>query len=226
VSAPAPFAIHDPDVVLTDLALAVLGAWLAWRLARAPATGTMAKSGVLVMGALASAAFWGAVFHAFFPAGTTTRAGFVAWMPVPLSIAAIGMSLLALALRVAAPRVPSPARRLAVAAYGAAFAMIVLLVDESYRTIVCFYAPVVVLFLIVAARQAARTRNRGWTLIAASFAVSLLAAGVQQARISIHPEHFDHNAVYHVLQGIALVLLYLGFLAAPAPGAATGPALS
>ena len=33
------FAIHDPDVVLTDLALAVLGTWLAWRLARTPTGG-------------------------------------------------------------------------------------------------------------------------------------------------------------------------------------------
>jgi hypothetical protein len=34
--------------------------------------------------------------------------------------------------------------------------------------------------------------------------------------VSIH-EHFDHNAVYHVLQGVALVLLYRGFLRAEAP---------
>ena len=211
------FAIHDPDVVLTDLALAVLGTWLAWRLGRTPADGTMARSGVLLMGALASAAFWGAVFHGFFPAGTTTRTGFAAWMLVAISIAVIGMALLGLAVRVAAPRLAAPARRAITGAYGAAFVLTVLLVDESYGTIILFYAPVVVLFLIVAARQAVRTRNTGWTLIAASFALSLLAAALQQARVSIHPEHFDHNAVYHVLQGIALVLLYRGFLRAPAP---------
>src|SRR5438552_19210437 len=34
---------------------------------------------------------------------------------------------------------------------------------------------------------------------------------LQQANVSIHPVYFDHNAVYHVLQGIALVLLYRGF---------------
>ena len=176
----------------------------------------MARSGVLIMGALASAALWGAVFHAFFPAGTSTPAGFAAWMPVALSIAAIGTALLGLALRVAAPGVPHrPVARRAV--YAVAFALTVLLVDESYRTIVCFYAPVVVLFLVVAAREALRTRSRGWTLIAVSFAVSLLAAAVQQARISIHPEHFDHNAVYHVLQAVALVLLYKGFLSADGP---------
>jgi hypothetical protein len=211
--------LHDPDVVLTDLALAVLGTWLAWRLARAPAAGTMARSGVPVMGALASAAFWGAVFHGFFPAGTTTRAGFIAWMPVALSIAVIGMALLALALRSAAPSATAAVRRAIIALYGGAFVLTVLLVNESYGTIILFYAPVVVLFLIVAAYQAVRTRAGGWTLLAASFALSLLAAALQQARVSIHPEHFDHNAVYHVLQGIALVLLYRGFLAAPTPRA-------
>ena len=210
----APFAIHDADVVLTDLALSALGAYLAWRLFRVPAKGILVRHGVVIMAALASAAFWGALFHAVFP-GTSTRIGFLAWLPVALSIAVIGMALLALALRVVAPRIPQRARRAAVAVYGAAFVLTVVLVDSSYRTIVCFYAPVVVLFLVVAAAQAVRTRNRGWTLIAASFALSLFAAWVQQSGISIHP-HFDHNALYHVLQGIALVLLYRGFVRAPA----------
>jgi hypothetical protein len=93
-----------------------------------------------------------------------------------------------------------------VAAYAATFAVVALLIDASFATIVRFYAPVLVLFLIVAGGQAARTRSAGWTLIAASFAISLVAAALQQARVSIHPEHFDHNAVYHVLQGLALVL--------------------
>ena len=209
--------IHDPDVVYTDLGLAVLGAWFAWRLSRVSANATMARSGVVIMAALASAAVWGAVFHAFFPAGTATRSGFLAWMPVALSIAVIGAALLALALQVAAPGVSPAARRLIAGAYFAAFALTVLAVDSSYRTIVLFYAPVVVLFLLVAIRQAVRTGGRAWTLIAISFAVSLLAAAVQQARVSLHPEYFDHNAVYHVLQGTALVLLYRGFLRAPAP---------
>lgn len=211
--------IHDPDVVLTDLALAVLGAWLAWRLANASAKGAMAASGVVILGALASAALWGAVFHAFFPAGTDTPPGFVAWIPVVLSIVAIGMALLVLAMRVAAPRLRARARLAAASVYGTAFAATALLVDLSYRTIVCFYTPVVVLILMVAAHQAWRTRSAGWTLIAVSFAISLLAAALQQGRVSLHPEHFDHNAVYHVLQGIALVLLYRGFLRVRAPQA-------
>jgi len=215
MSGASAFAIHDPDVVLTDLALALLGAWLGWRLGTAPGRGPMARSGVLVMGALASAAFWGATFHAFFPAGTRTASGFMAWIPVVLSILVVASALLELGLRVAAPRLPATGRHAIVATYAAAFAAVALLIDASFATIVRFYAPVLVLFLIVAAGQAVRARSAGWTLIAVSFAISLAAAALQQARVSIHPEHFDHNAVYHVLQGLALVLLYRGFRGVP-----------
>jgi Family of unknown function (DUF6962) len=211
VNAPFGFALHDPDVVLTDLGLALLGAYLGWRLARSPGRGTMTTSGVVIMSALASAALWGATFHAFFPGGTKTRPGFIAWIPVVLSILVVAAALLDLCLRISAKRLPSPLRRAIVAAYAAAFAAVTLLVDESYRTIVLFYAPVLVLFVIVAGWQAARTRSAGWILIAVSFAISALAAALQQARVSIDPKYFDHNAVYHVLQGIALVLLYRGF---------------
>jgi hypothetical protein len=216
VSAPGGFGIHDPDVVLTDLALALLGAYLGWRLGRAPDRGPMTRTGVVIMIGLASAAFWGAVFHAFFPAGTATSAGFMAWVPVVLSIVVVAAALLELGLRVSAPRVSPRMRQVIVAAYALAFAAVALLIDASFSTIVRFYAPVVLLFLIVAARKALRGNDPGWALIAASFAVSVLAAGLQQARVSIH-EHFDHNAVYHVLQGAALVLLYRGFLRAEAP---------
>jgi hypothetical protein len=212
------FALHDPDVVLTDLALALLGAYLGRRLWMAPGRRPMTRTGVVIMGALASAAFWGAMFHAFFPAGTATSRGFMTWVPVVLSILIVAAALLALGLRVSTPRLPPPVRHAIVAAYAAVFVAVALLVDASFSTIVSFYAPVVFLFLIAATRQAVRDRDAGWTLIAVSFALSLLAAGLQQARVSIH-EHFDHNAVYHVLQGVALVLLYRGFLRArEAPG--------
>jgi hypothetical protein len=105
LSAPAGFAIHDPDVVLTDLALALLGAYLGWRLGTAPGRGPMTGSGVVIMSALASAAFWGAMFHAFFPGGTATRSGFIAWIPVVLSILIVAAALLELGLRKAGGQV-------------------------------------------------------------------------------------------------------------------------
>ena len=207
--------IHEPDVVLTDLGLAILGGWLAWRLATAAGRGWLPRAGAILMGGLASAAFWGAVFHAFFPLETATLPGFIAWIPVTLSIVVVTATMLELGLRLLAPRLPQRLRRSAVAAYAVAFAAVVLLVDESYSTIVRFYTPALALFLVAAVGQALRGRA-GWTLVALALALSAGAALLQQLEVSIHPVYFDHNAVYHVVQGAALVLLYYGFRLVPA----------
>ncbi len=171
----------DPDVVLTDVGLALLGAYLGRRLGTPAGGGMLRTAGAVVMGGLASAALWGAIFHAWFPAKTATPAGFLIWMLVALSILVVAARLLDLGLSIVAPRL----------------------------------APTLVLILMAALFQAARTRNVGWSLIAVGFTVSVGAALLQQAKVSIHPVYFDHNALYHVLQGIALVLLYPGFRRAP-----------
>jgi hypothetical protein len=207
-------SIPDPDVVFTDVGLAALGGFFAWRLARD------SRPGMLVMAGLASAAFWGAAFHAFFPHKTTTTAGFVIWLLVAFSIAVVAESLLDMALGVLlARRTPgdSPGnpktRRVIVLLYCVLFAVVVLFIDESFSTIAGLYAPVLVLALSAALYKALRTGNPTWTLISSGLALSMLAGLLQQTGVAIHPTYFDHNAVYHVVQGAALVLLYLGFRA-------------
>jgi hypothetical protein len=215
--------MHEPAVVLTDLALAILGAVLSWRL-----RGT----GAVIMGGLASAAFWGAIFHAFFPDRTATPLGFIAWLPVAFSILVVAAALLDMALAVFVGRLTpggSPGntriRRAIVALYCAVFVAVVLFIDESFSTIVLLYGPTLVVGLIAAALEAIRSRSRSWALVALGLTVSAAAALLQQARIALHPVYFDHNAVYHVVQAGALVLLYLGFherLRRPDPAARAG----
>ena len=190
--------MHEPAVVLTDLALAILGAVLCRRL-----SGT----GAFILGGLASAAFWGAIFHAFFPDRTSTALGFVAWLPVALSIMVVAAALLRMALAVFGIR----SARVVVVAYCTVFLGVVLLIDESFSTIVLLYGPVLVLALTAAAVQAIRMRDRPWGIVALGLTVSAAAALLQQAHIAIHPVYFDHNALYHLVQAVALVLLYLGF---------------
>lgn len=202
--------IHDPDVVFTDLGLALLGAWLAWRLVSAGGRGVLGRGPGLLMAGLASAAFWGAIFHAFFPLNTETRPGFIAWIPVSLSIVVTAATLLELGLRALVPRLDRRTRRRFVVAYAAAFAAVVLLVDESFTSIVRFYVPALLVFLFGAAARAIRTGD-GWTWIALGLALSAGAALLQQLRVALHPVYFDHNALYHLVQAAALILLYTGF---------------
>jgi hypothetical protein len=213
--------VHDADVAFTDLGLALLGGYLGWRLWRAPGQRMLLRSGALLMGGLASAALWGAVFHGFFPAGTATLSGFLAWVPVALSIAVAASAMLELSLRLLLPPIQLRTRRSIVATYAAGFAVVVLLVHESFSSIVYFYTPALILLLIAAGQQAIRSRDTGWTLIAVGLIMSAGAAMLQQARVAVHPVYFDHNAVYHVVQGLALVFLYFGWRRAPMPLYAT-----
>ena len=205
-----PVTIHDPDVVLTDLGLALLGAWFAWRLVRTARGGPLEGAPALLMAGLASAAFWGAIFHAFFPENTATLPGFIAWIPVTLSIVVAAATLLDLGLRALLPGIRPRVRLALVASYAVTFALAVLLVDESFTTIVRFYVPALLLFLAAALVKALRGQS-GWRAIALGLALSAGAAVLQQLRVALHPAYFDHNAVYHLVQAAALVLLYVGF---------------
>src|SRR5437867_7800007 len=198
MSGPAGISIPKPDVVFTDLGLAILGAYLGWRLWTARGGGMLPRTGVVVVGGLASAAFWGAIFHAFFPANTATPSGFIVWIAVALSILVVAAALLELGLRTLAPRLAPLVRRSIVVTYAAGFAAVVLFVDESFSTIVRFYAPALVFFLIVAVRQAIRTRSAGWWLIAVSFILPGAAAARQLATVSRHPLDFSLHRGYRV----------------------------
>jgi hypothetical protein len=203
-------SIHDPDVVFTDLGLALLAGYLASRLWTEHRTG-YPRAGAVLLGGLASAAFFGAVFHAFFPDDTATKAGFVAWMPVAFSIIVAASAMLWLAFDILLPRLSRKTRRVILALYASSFAGVVALVDESFGSIVRFYVPALLLFLIATGRMAFAGRDQGWMPITAGLLVSVAAALLQQAQVAVHPEYFDHNAVYHVVQAVAVVVLYMGF---------------
>jgi hypothetical protein len=209
--------IHDPDVALTDLGLALLGGYLGWRLWRASGRSTLRRTGAVLMAGLANAALWGGIFHAFFTAGTATIPGFLAWIPVALSIAVTACAMLGLSLRLLLPAIPSIVRRSLLAVYGVTFVVVVLFIHESFSSIVYFYTPALLLLLFASARQALRSRDAGWTLISTGLVVSMGAALLQQARIAVHPVYFDHNAVYHVIQALGLLLLYVGWRRASFP---------
>lgn len=203
-------AIHEPDVVFTDLGLALLGGWLGWRLWRRPQA--LARAGAVIMAGLANAALWGAFFHAFFPERTATPLGYALWLPVAFSIGIAASGLLWLGLQVLMPRLAPVSMRALIAAYAVGFAATVLWVDESFSTLVYLYAPALATALVAALLQCARSRSRGWALITAGFTVCIVASLLQQAKVALHPLYFNHNALYHLIQAAALVLLYRGFL--------------
>ena len=204
-------SIHDPDVALTDLALAVESALFAWLLRARGARSTRRTLLVALFVALAASSLFGALFHAFFPEETAAASGRAMWLVVTGAIGCVAAVLWLLdALLLGGERAVRRATPLA-GLYLAGFLAVVAFVDDSYATVIYFYLPPLLLLTGLAAVRVLRERSTAWALILAGLLLSFLAAALQFLGIALHPRYFDANALYHVVQGIALAVLFVGF---------------
>jgi hypothetical protein len=64
---------------------------------------------------------------------------------------------------------------------------------------------VLVLLLV----RAARDGHRNAMLAGGAIVLMLAAAVLQQLHVGLHPRWFNHNALYHLLEGIALAVLFV-----------------
>jgi len=103
----------------------------------------------------------------------------------------------------------STARLLATAAWVVfvAYAYVVIFVTDAFLAAIVNYLPST-LFLIVAFYGVYRAHpNRQLLAGLVGLVLTLVAAAVQQSHVALHPR-FNHNALYHLLQGIALLLIF------------------
>lgn len=199
----------EPDVTLTDYGLFAECAAFAWVIARRPTTlMTLRRWTVMFFLFTAVAALLGGTVHGFF----VTEAGGIGRALWKLSMIAIGAAALAawaigarlLFARTGADRVVAAAMSLV-----AVYAAVILFVSDGFWVAVVGYVPAAAFLLAAFLRAAVRERTSWATLGAWGLALSFVAAAVQQLRIALHPEYFNHNALYHLVQAIALALVFL-----------------
>ena len=87
----------------------------------------------------------------------------------------------------------------------------VLFWDQRFMFAILNYLPAT-FFLFLAFLLQIRTSDKRSALFgASSVLVTLVAAAVQQLQIALHPTYLNHNALYHLLQAVALALLLVAF---------------
>ena len=169
--------------------------------------------GLFLVG-FALTAFLGGTVHGFFP-DENALAYQVLWRATLL---ALGFTALAgwwmgssLVLSGGAARVVT---LLALAAF-VVYAAVILFVAQTFLVAVIHYLPATVFVLIAFAVTFARTRAKPALHGTIGLVLTFVAAGIQTAGVGIHPVYFDHNALYHVVQGVAIVFIYLSGRGAP-----------
>ncbi|HEX7961767.1 MAG TPA: hypothetical protein VF493_17730, partial [Terriglobales bacterium] len=79
---------------------------------------------------------------------------------------------------------------------------------DSFLIAIVNYLPVVLFLGWVFFERYRQTGHRAFRDGVIGVGMMLFAAITQQAELGIHPKYFNHNAVYHVIQAIALLLLF------------------
>jgi Family of unknown function (DUF6962) len=195
--------ISEADVALTDFALTLeCGVFASLLPSAGPETRWLGR--FFAATALASVA--GGVVHGFYP--ETTAFSRVLWAATLLAIGAAALCAWAAgAYILAGARVA----RWLVATAGIAFAAYALIVvrgAEAFVLAIYAYAPAALFLLIAFGVLFGRTRARPALAGVVGLALTFVAAWVQQAHVTMRTG-LSHNALYHLIQGAALALIFV-----------------
>jgi hypothetical protein len=196
-------------VTLTDYALAIECAVFVIALSRLDARDKeLCFWFVVFFVSIGAASVLGGTVHGFFLAASSPGRR-ILW---PATILAILVTSLA-AWNIGAvlqldDRKAALVRRLAIAQL-VLFSLVVLFVTSRFYVGIIAYLPstLFLLFALVTAYRRRPDHAIRWGVT--GLMLTLVAASVQQLRVAIHPIYFNHNALYHVIQGAALGMIFV-----------------
>jgi hypothetical protein len=201
--------LSEPDVALTDFGLAVecavFAAWLYWR---AAAGGPVRTWWIVFFCALGGGALLGGITHGLLVDHDSVSARAL-WSA---TLVAIGLAALACWAIGGLLLFPARAPKLLMIAAGslfAAYAVTVVFLNPSFAVAVAHYglagAFLLAAFLVIYRRR----RERHVLSAIAGLVLSFAAAAVQQSEVAVPALNLSHNALYHMMQAAALLLIFL-----------------
>jgi hypothetical protein len=208
----------EPDVTLTDYGLALECAILAAALRLGPTCRQeLRNAGIFFFVSLGVSAITGGTVHGFYPDPQTPESRWL-WQ---LTLQSIGLAAFS-TWRLAAGILASgrAARWLALAAFPqlVLYSTGALLFTQEFWITFTIYLPAALLLLAAFCRAVWCNGQRFLLLGVASSVLSFTSCFLQFMRIGIHPVYFNHNALAHVVQAVALVgqFLVIRYVAGPA----------
>jgi hypothetical protein len=204
--------VTEPDVALTDYLLAIeamLFGVLVWR------GGSEIGSEIdlrfpftLFFGATAVAALTGGTVHGFF-SGASTPLGVAMWRATLVALGVTAVAAWMIGARMLLAAGPAHLVQILALVVAAIYTLIVIAVDDRFWIAVLHYLPPTLVMLLAFAVAMARNRSPAAAAGLSGMVLTLVAAAVQQRGIALHPVYFNHNALYHAIQAVALWLIYV-----------------
>ena len=200
--------ITEPDVTLTDYLVATECALFTYLLARkGDQKHPLRIWFAMFFGSISMAGIAGGTVHGFF-LDIATLGYQILW---PLTLVAIGVTALAawvIGARIYfSSKVAGWVRIVAVIEF-AGYCLVVLFVTQSFFIAIINYLPAVIFLTVIFTLIYCQARERQVLVGLIGFLLTFIAVGVQQGGIALHPLYFNHNALYHLIQAVALFLIF------------------
>jgi hypothetical protein len=198
----------EPVVTLTNYALAVECAVFAHLLyfRQRPASRVRLWF-ALFFASIGLASLFGGTVHGFFLNQAT--AGYrVLWPATMLAIGGVTFAAWLAGAAILLPRRSARVLAIAAVAQFIAYSGFVLAGAQDFTVAVMNYLPASFFLLVALAVSYARRRSGRVLVGLIGIVLTFVAAGVQQTGLAVHPVYFNHNALYHFIQGMALFLIF------------------
>jgi hypothetical protein len=196
----------EPDVALTDYVLAIECAVFVFLLCNRKQS-PLRLWFILFFASIGAAALLGGTVHGFFPDRAST--GFrLLW---PITLVAVGLTAMSawmIGARLGLSGNIARFVRLFAALDFAVYSLLVLFVTRGFALVVINYLPAAVFLLIVFHRLYGRRKTPDLLAGLYGLLLTFVAAGVQAGGFTVHPVYLSHNALYHVIQAVALFLIF------------------
>jgi hypothetical protein len=196
----------EPDVALTDYGLTIECAVLAWLAWRSRGQATQRHWFVALFIALSIAALMGGTAHGFIgDKGSATHN--LVWSG---SLIAIGIAAFACWNIGALLLFDARAAHWITLTTATIFAIYVGAViggARSFFIVVVHYLPAVLFLLLAMLIAWRRARDTALLVGVGGVTLTLAAAGIQHAGVGLG--YLNHNALYHLVQGVALLLIFI-----------------
>ena len=201
--------IAEPAVALTDFALAIECLILTLIIAtRRGPDEIMRKWVVVFFASLAAAPLLGGIVHGFI----TDKQSLIHAIVWNTTMIAIGVTALATWMIISVLTLSGRSRRLLQNAAVVIFALYsasIIGLNNSFYMAVAHYLPPVLIFTCIVAHLYRKQRTARQLAALAGLLMTFAAALVQQLKIAVHPAYFEHNALYHLIQAVAVLLIFV-----------------
>lgn len=187
----------EPDVTITDYLLSLicaLFAWWCWR-QRADAWGWY----VVFFITLSLASLFGGTVHGFIPNGWLSE---VLWCGVLLSLGGTAIAMWGITTTLMCSAATRRVVLAIVAVLALVYAAVVISGVRTFALSIVAYLPAAIGMLVAYVHH--RQYSGWWRSGIVGVLLTFVAAGVQVGQVALHPVWFNHNALYHLIQAIAL----------------------